>query len=57
MSAIIYLKGAYAPNLTNIDKCHQYYIDKDRIYLQDNDYGLNRRWYPISNVARVEDNK
>lgn len=51
--ATIVLKGPWAPDGSNTDHAQSYYKEKDRIYLQDNDYGLNRRWYPLENVARV----
>lgn len=57
MSAIVKLKGNWSPNKTDEDRCYAYYTDKGRIYLQDNDYGLNKRWYPLENVARVDDAK
>lgn len=55
MTATIILKGDYSPKNTNVDSCYTYYVDKNKIYLQDNDYGLNKRWYPLENIARVDD--
>lgn len=57
MSVTIKLKGPWSPNNTDTDKAHHYYKDGDRIYLEDNDYGLNRRWYPLENIARVDTDK
>jgi hypothetical protein len=54
MSVEIKLKGNWAPDGTDIDKAHSYYKETDRIILQDNDFGLNERWYPLENVARVD---
>lgn len=54
MSVTVKLKGPWAKNGTDIDKAHSYFKDKDRIYLEDNDYGLNKRWYPLENIARVD---
>lgn len=57
MRVLIKLKGNWSPNGTDEDECYTYYADKDKIYLQDNDYGLNKRWYPIENIARVDTSK
>lgn len=33
---------------------HTYFKDKEYVYLYDNDYQLNKRLYPIANVARLD---
>jgi hypothetical protein len=55
VSVEIKLKGKWSPDNTDVDKAYSYFRDGNRICLQDNDYGLNRRWYPLKNVARVDD--
>lgn len=54
MKIILKLKGPWAPNGTDVDEAYSYYKDKEQITLYDNDYGLNKRIYPIENVARMD---
>ena len=54
MPCTVKLKGPWAPDGTDVDKAYTYFKDKDKIHLQDNDYGLNKRWYPLENIARVD---
>ena len=51
---IVKLKGPYAPDGTDIDRAYTYFKDKEYVYLYDNDYQLNKRLYPIANVARLD---
>ena len=51
---VVKLKGPWAPDGTDTDKAYSYFVHNGRIELQDNAYGLNRRWYPLENVARID---
>lgn len=55
MKVTVKLKGPWSPAGTDTDEAYTYFKDKNYIYLYDNDYGLNKRSYPIDNVARIDE--
>lgn len=50
----VYLKGPWAPGGKDWDKGIRQISNPGRIVLCDNEYGLNRREYPMENVTRIQ---
>lgn len=51
----VYLKGHWAPGGKDWDRGVVRADERDSIAIADNEYGLNVRAYPRTNVARVEE--
>lgn len=51
----VYLKGRWAPGDKDWDRGLVREQTSGTISLQDNEYGLNVRSYPLENVARIEE--
>lgn len=51
---IIRLKGPYAPSGKDWDRAVLENSNSVGVTVADNEYGLNRRTYPIGNIERVD---
>lgn len=51
----VYLKGNWAQSGKDWDRGIVRIQDNNKISIQDNEYGLNVRIYPLSNVARIDE--
>lgn len=50
----VYLKGPYARGEKDWDRGIVYGEARDGIRIADNEYGANARFYPMENIARIE---
>lgn len=51
----VYLKGNWAQSGKDWDRGIVQVQDNNKISIQDNEYGLNVRSYPLSNVTRIDE--
>lgn len=51
----VYLKGPWSQKGTDWDRGVVRRQEQHQITLADNDYGLNSRTYPMTNVTRIDE--